>query len=186
MYLDPDEYDPDELRRIARDAPRPRRNGDGRFDDSRYDDGRFDDSRYDDGRFDDRGPFRFDNPLFDRSRQEASEALRSSQLEHLLVHQSRGEEDGVEKPYLRSLPDKYGAERVVFDWLEFLVLKGGFKRAMDALRYYQTVDWLTPGVEETLRDYLLGFSADVDEPADLDVDDHLLSLVYVARLSSMV
>ncbi|AFK18926.1 fla cluster protein FlaD1 [Haloferax mediterranei ATCC 33500] len=166
MYLDPDEYDPDELRRIARDTTRPRRNGDSRFDD--------------------RSPFRFDNPLFDRNRQEASEALRSSQLEHLLIHQSRGEEDGVEKPYLRSLPDKYGAERVVFDWLEFLVLKGGFKRAMDALQYYQTVNWLTEDVEQTLRDYLLGFSAEVDEPTELDVDDHLLSLVYVARLASMV
>ncbi|ELZ91368.1 fla cluster protein FlaD1 [Haloferax mucosum ATCC BAA-1512] len=176
MYLDPDEYDPDELRRIARDTARPRRNGSSRFEDSRFED----------ARFDDRSPFRFDNPVFDRSRQEASEALRSSQLEHLLMHQSRGEEDGVEKPYLRSLPDKYGAERVVFDWLEFLVLKGGFKRAMDALRYYQTVDWLTEDVEQTLRNYLLGFSADVDEPTELDVDDHLLSLVYVARLASMV
>ncbi|KAB1188726.1 MULTISPECIES: FlaD/FlaE family flagellar protein [Haloferax] len=167
MYLDPDDYDPDEIRRIARDSPQQRRNGDSRFED--------------------RSPFRFNNPLFDRSHQPASEALRSSQLEHLLVHQSRGDdEDGVEKPYLRSLPDKYGAERVVFDWLEFLVLKGGFKRAMDALRYYQTVDWLTADVEQTLRDYLLGFSAAVEEPTDLDVDDHLLSLVYVARLSSMV
>ncbi|KAB1196568.1 MULTISPECIES: FlaD/FlaE family flagellar protein [Haloferax] len=166
MYLDPDDYDPDEIRRIARDTPKQRRNGDSRLDD--------------------RSPFRFNNPLFDRSSQPASEALRSSQLEHLLVHQSRDEDDAVEKPYLRSLPDKYGAERVVFDWLEFLVLKGGFKRAMDALQYYKTVGWVTADVEETLRDYLLGFSADVEDPTEIDVDDHLLSLVYVARLSSMV
>lgn len=166
MHLDPDDYDPSELRRIARDASGIRN---GEF-----------------TRFEDRSPFRFDNPLYDTGRRPASEALRSSQLEHLLVHQSRGDDSTVQKPYLRSLPDKYGAERVVFDWLEFLVLKGGFKRAMDALRYYQSVNWLTADVEETLRDYLLGFSADVEESDDLDVDDHLLSLVYIARLASMV
>ncbi|WP_396612964.1 FlaD/FlaE family flagellar protein [Haloferax sp. S1W] len=166
MYLDPDDYDAHELRRIARDTHRSRNGNENRLDS--------------------RSPFRFDNPLFDRSRKPASEALRSSQLEQLLLHQSRSEDDSVTKPYLRSLPDKYGAERVVFDWLEFLVLKGGFKRAMDALQYYQTVGWLTPDVEEKLRDYLLGFSADVEDPTELDVDDHLLSLVYVARLASMV
>jgi archaellum component FlaD/FlaE len=166
MYLDPDDYDPDDIRRIARDSPHQRRNGDSQLEN--------------------RSPFRFNNPLFDPSRQPASEALRSSQLEHLLVHQPHGDDEGLEKPYLQSLPDKYGAERVVFDWLEFLVRKGGFKRAMDALRYYHTVEWLTADVEQTLRDYLLGFTADVEEPTDLDVDDHLLSLVYVARLSAMV
>lgn len=166
MYLDPDDYDPDEIRRIARDTPTQRRNGDSHLGD--------------------RSPFRFNNPLFDRGSQPASEALRSSQLEHLLVHQSRDEDHEIEKPYLRSLPDKYGAERVVFDWLEFLVLKSGFKRAMDALQYYKSVGWVTANVEETLRDYLLGFSADVEDPTELEVDDHLLSLVYVARLSSMV
>ncbi|MFC7203959.1 FlaD/FlaE family flagellar protein [Haloferax namakaokahaiae] len=167
MHLDPDDYDPDELRRIAREAT-GFRNGNL-------------------SRFEDRGPFRFDNPLYDTGRGSASEALRSSQLEQLLVHQSgRGDDHTVQKPYLTSLPDKYGAERVVFDWLEFLVLKGGFKRAMDALRYYQSVEWLTPDVEETLRNYLLGFTADVEEADELDVDDHLLSLIYIARLASMV
>ncbi|AUV81550.1 hypothetical protein C2R22_07675 [Salinigranum rubrum] len=89
------------------------------------------------------------------------------------------------KPYLGSLPQKYAAERVIFDWLEFLVLKGGFKRTMDALRYYRTIEWITPDVEDALQDYLVGFTEDGQGGHDLDVDDHQLSLLYVARLASM-
>lgn len=104
MHLGPDEYDPNELRRIARDVPRTRRNGDSRSDDDRFDD----------DRFDSRGPFRFDSLFSDQSRQGASEVLWLSQFEHLLAHQSCGEGDDVKKPYLHSLPDKCGTEHVVF------------------------------------------------------------------------
>jgi archaellum component FlaD/FlaE len=89
------------------------------------------------------------------------------------------------KPYLSTLPQKYAAERVVFDWLEFLVLEGGFKRTMDAIRYYRTIDWITEEVAASLQDYLIGFSDGKGDTRDLDVDDHQLSLVYVARLASM-
>jgi archaellum component FlaD/FlaE len=142
-------------------------------------------------------PTRRGNPRFDRGsrvpgrgnpptrRGPAADALRSNQLEQLFLHQSAMVREEMTKPYLGEIPQKYAAERVIFDWLEFLVLKGGFKRAMDALRYYRTIDWITAGVEASLQDYLVGFSDEGAGRSELDVDDHQLSLLYVARLASM-
>lgn len=125
------------------------------------------------------------NPTPTRNRGVAADALRSNQLEQLFLHQSAMVTEEMTKPYLGSLPQKYAAERVIFDWLEFLVLKGGFKRTMDALRYYRTIDWITGDVEDALQDYLVGFTEDGQGSHALDVDDHQLSLLYVARLASM-
>jgi archaellum component FlaD/FlaE len=119
------------------------------------------------------------------TRGRAADALRSNQLEQLFLHQSAMIAEEMTKPYLAGLPQKYAAERVIFDWLEFLVLKGGFRRAMDALRYYRNIDWITDEVETTLQDYLVGFTDDGSGTQRLDVDDHQLSLLYVARLASM-
>lgn len=130
------------------------------------------------------GRFQFDTEIRERPRGRAGEALRQNQLEQLLVRETASA-GSLDKPYLSSLPDAYAAERIVFDWLEFLVLKGGYKRTMDAIRYYHTVDWLTEDVEAELQDYLVGFSGEVTNTSEFDVDDHHLSLVYIARLASM-
>lgn len=130
------------------------------------------------------GRFQFDTNVRERPRSRPGDALRRNQLEQLLVHETAASGE-LSKPYLTSLPNAYAAERLVFDWLEFLVLKGGFKRTMDALRYYHTVGWVTGDVEAELRDYLVGFSGEVSDAEAYDVEDHHLSLVYIARLSSM-
>ncbi|ADQ67604.1 flagellar protein d/e [Halogeometricum borinquense DSM 11551] len=143
------------------------------------------DRSYDGYDFEEVGEFRFDNPVHDRPRGRAGEALRNNQLEQLLIHETAAAGGSLEKPYLSSVPKEYAAERVVFDWLEFLVLKGGFKRTMDALRYYHSVDWITEDVETELHDYLIGFSGNVSDTTEFDVDDHHLSLLYVAQLASM-
>jgi archaeal flagellar protein FlaE len=51
------------------------------------------------------------------------------------------------------------------------------------------VDWLSEAAYESLRSYMYGFS-EVDRfratgPADLDTNDHVLSLVYIAQLASL-
>jgi archaellum component FlaD/FlaE len=213
MNVNPEDYDPEELRRMAEerrvgerpeaqgqsrdgDDPAPRRNRDGggprrNGTDGRYEKGwSFGDERS--HRRPERG-----NPTDSRAasgrprgnpepvRGPASDALRSNHLEQLFLHQSAMIAEEMTKPYLGDIPQKFAAERVVFDWLEFLVLKGGFKRTMDALRYYRTIGWITADVESALGDYLIGFSDDGAGAHDLDVDDHQLSLVYVARLASM-
>lgn len=195
MKLDPDNYDPDELRRIAETRTHGARRPDGRESDERErgatarpgrgggafapPDGRTngDPPRREPGN----GEFSFGN-VVDRPTG-AGDRLRSTELEQLFLYQSAADE--VAKPYLRSLPDSYASERVVFDWLEFLVCESGFKRAFEALRYYRSVDWITDDVRSALEDYLVGFSDDVDGGVDLSIEDHQLSLVYVARLASM-
>jgi archaellum component FlaD/FlaE len=205
MNVNPEDYDPEELRRMAADQrefdyPESRTDGpeaedhggdaqwsgNGRADEPQSGferrNGRRD--RYDEPT--DRGRARSTargNPTPNRG--VAADALRSNQLEQLFLHQSAMVTEEMTKPYLGSLPQKYAAERVIFDWLEFLVLKGGFKRTMDALRYYRTIEWITPGVEDALQDYLVGFTEDGQGGHALDVDDHQLSLLYVARLASM-
>ncbi len=90
------------------------------------------------------------------------------------------------KPYLDSLPEHYAAENLVFEWLEFLLLHAGYQGAMEALDYYESVDWITDDCASMLNDYMLGLEEGAgSEGTDLDIDDHLLSLVYIAKLASM-
>jgi archaellum component FlaD/FlaE len=208
MNVNPEDYDPEELRRMAadrRDRDHPERHTDGHSGAEAGGPGEETQPRWDgpdddaqrgferrNGRHDqyggraDRSPSR--SPVRGNpgpTRGVAADALRSNQLEQLFLHQSAMVAEEMTKPYLGSLPQKYAAERVIFDWLEFLVLKGGFKRTMDALRYYRTIQWITPDVEDALQDYLVGFTEDGQGSHELDVDDHQLSLLYVARLASM-
>jgi len=121
------------------------------------------------------------------------DVLRHSQHEELVRLQSQFSTAGAlpEKPYLDGLPDRYGAEVVVFEWLDFLINKAGFENTGNALEYYEEVGWLTERTREDLREYMRGFSEvesfdpDKPGPADLDVNDHVLSLVYIARLASV-
>jgi len=93
---------------------------------------------------------------------------------------------GLEKPYLTALPETYAAEFIVFEWLEFLLGNFGYRGAHEALQYYEAVGWITEDVERTLNDYILGIEEQGGQQYDLDTDDHKLSLVYIARLVSMV
>ncbi len=94
--------------------------------------------------------------------------------------------DGAEKPYLHTLPEHYAGEHLVFEWLEFLLLHAGYQGATGALSYYESIGWITETVESDLEDYLLGLDdTGANEGNDLDIDDHMLSLVYVAKLGSM-
>lgn len=93
--------------------------------------------------------------------------------------------DEVSKPYLGTLPETQSAEFLLFEWLEFLLLHGGFRGAQEALDYYESIDWITEDVETDLGDYLLGIEEPSGAEGDLDVNDHLLSLVYIAKLAAM-
>ena len=93
--------------------------------------------------------------------------------------------DGLEKPYLSQLPQTYAAEYVVFEWLEFLLMHSGFQGASEALDYYASIDWLTEDAQSELEEYLRGIDDSTAGDTELDVDDHLLSLLYVAKLQAM-
>jgi len=113
----------------------------------------------------------------------AGSSLRQGLYRELLP---LGAGDDATKPYLEGLPEEYAGEHLVFEWLEFLLLHAGYQGATEALDYYESIDWITEDVQSSLGDYLLGLDdAGTNDGNDLDVDDHLLSLVYIAKLSAM-
>ncbi|MFW5956405.1 MAG: FlaD/FlaE family flagellar protein [Halorhabdus sp.] len=91
----------------------------------------------------------------------------------------------LEKPYLEGLPECYAGELIVFEWLSFLLETGGFRGANEAVDYYAEVGWITDDVSDDLEDYLLGLEEQPGDAEELSIDDHLLSLVHVAKLTSM-
>ncbi|WP_436909683.1 FlaD/FlaE family flagellar protein [Halosimplex marinum] len=171
MTINPRDYDLNELREMAR-----------KRDD--LDDPRSGDDRPDDPRPDDPGEEWAPLDEVGDASMSAGDSFRAGLYRELLPLVG-GSED-LEKPYLRSVPDTYAAEFVVFEWLEFLLMHAGYKGAADALGYYESIDWITEDVAGQLNDYLLGIDeSGSNEGNDLDVDDHLLSLVYVAKLTGM-
>jgi flagellar protein FlaE len=168
MTINPRDYDLNELREMARkrdDVPDP------------------EESRVEDPRPDDPAESGW-SPLDDDVGMSAGDSLRAGLYRELLP--LVGGDDDMEKPYLGGVPDTYAAEFVVFEWLEFLLMHSGYQGAADALHYYESIDWITEDVESRLNDYLLGIDQGAsDDGADLDVDDHMLSLVYVAKLAQM-
>ena len=108
----------------------------------------------------------------------ARSAFRAGLYRELLPHEATA---AAEKPYLQSLPEEVAAEHLLFEWIEHL-LHGGFRGATEALDYYESIGWIAPAVRSDLEDYLLGVE-DGGGEGGLDVDDHMLSLVY-ARLSA--
>jgi len=161
MTINPRDYDLNELREMAR------KRGDGGREVAPEDPAEMEWGGLDD----DIGP-------------SAPDSLRSGLYRELLPLVGGG--DDMEKPYLRTIPDTYAAEFVVFEWLEFLLLHAGYQGATEALHYYESIDWITEDAESRLNDYLLGIDNETaNEGNELDVDDHMLSLVYVAKLTRM-
>lgn len=114
----------------------------------------------------------------------ADDVLRSNQYRELM--QLEAMTDDLQKPYLRSLPDSYSAEVVIFEWLEYLVGMAGFKGTLEALRYYRSIGWITDDIERALGEYLRSFDEpNLNESSGLNRSNHQLSLVYVAKLAAM-
>jgi len=66
-------------------------------------------------------------------------------------------------------------------------MHSGYQGANDALDYYESTDWITEEVQSDLAEYLRGIGeAGSNDGNDLGVDDHMLSLVYIAKLNAMV
>ena len=158
MTMNPRDYDLDELRKMAR-----QRGGD---------DGTRDEEFAPDGL----------DVAIGEEEVTAGTSYRASLYRELLPFVGA---DGLEKPYLSALPQTYVAEYVVFEWLEFLLMHSGFRGASEALDYYESIDWVTEDVQSRLEDYLRGIDESSAGDSSLDVDDHLLSLLYVAKLHAM-
>jgi len=133
------------------------------------------------------------SPANQRAEQTPEQVDRFNQRRELLMLEAESLRagTGTEKPYLERMPTTYAAEVVVFEWLDLLIDKAGFKATGDALSYYERIGWVTEGVKERLRTYMRGFSEvssydpDSTGPRELAMNDHVTSLVYIARLAAM-
>ncbi|MFW5978318.1 MAG: FlaD/FlaE family flagellar protein [Halohasta sp.] len=170
MTINPKDYDLDELRKMARKRGSKRAVPD-------------DEEGVPDPEPNSESGLDWD-PLEDSEGTMGDDAFRARLYRELMPLTAGSDE--VSKPYLSALPETEAAEFLVFEWLEFLLLHGGFRGAQEALTYYESIEWITDDVNATLGDYLLGIE-DVGavDGTDLDVDDHLLSLVYIAKLAGM-
>jgi archaellum component FlaD/FlaE len=121
---------------------------------------------------------------FEWAAQRSEGSLIADHHRELSMLQSMGAAEGG-KPYLPALPADYGAEMLVFEWVEDLLSTAGPRGAVEALRYYESVEWLGADARESLEEYLLGVDVPERTSADLDREDHARSLVYVARLAAM-
>lgn len=91
-----------------------------------------------------------------------------------------------ERPYLPDLPESFTAEALLFEWLDFLVRQAGREAAAGTLSFYERIGWLGADAAANIETYLSGLNEPgVDEDGDLDVDDHRVSLHYVARLAAL-
>ena len=106
---------------------------------------------------------------------------------------SRRGRDASGKPYLLELPDGYGAELLVMEWLDYLVSESSVPDAMRAIKYYGTVDWIAEDVAVELQSVLTNVTApagraaaaDGGLPTELTVEHHTRSLEFVARLAEL-
>jgi archaellum component FlaD/FlaE len=89
----------------------------------------------------------------------------------------------VSKPYLDRLPDAYGAQLEVFDWLDELLSAAGHEATMSALEYYESIGWVSEQCRTELEDVAAGLSTAETTGRSLNIDDHRESLTHVARLA---
>lgn len=155
MTLNPREYDPEELRSVARE-------GDGE------------------------NIKELKQRLAGRE-QSSDESVRSGQLKQLLFMHSSADPGDLDRPYLDAMPGTYAAEITLFEWLDFLLESGGVKRSVEAIDYYENVGWVGEDAAQQLRNHVRGFASSADEDAhsDFEMTDHVLSLMFIARLASM-
>ncbi|MGM0398066.1 MAG: FlaD/FlaE family flagellar protein [Halobacteriota archaeon] len=156
MTINPGDYDPEDLRRAAREELDTRELEDLRSRISAAD-------------------------------TESAATVKADQVKELVRIESGADPTTLERPYLTSIPDQYAGRLTLFEWLDFVLRRAGVRRTLEALEYYENIGWISGDVADELRDHVRAFR-DVARDAsatDLETTDHVLSLVYVARLASM-
>ncbi|MFB6070196.1 MAG: FlaD/FlaE family flagellar protein [Halanaeroarchaeum sp.] len=156
MTINPREYDPEELRSAAREELDERDVGDLRA-------------------------------KLQATASGEEGAVPDEQLKELLLMESGADPADLERPYLDRIPETYAARLTLFEWLEYVLERAGVRRTLEALEYYAAIGWIGESVADELRDHVRAFQevAPSDGVRDLESPDHLVSLVYVARLTSM-
>ncbi|AGB38108.1 FlaD/FlaE family flagellar protein [Natronococcus occultus] len=91
----------------------------------------------------------------------------------------------ADAPTLRTLPDTYATDVVVFEWLATLLESGGPRATLEALSYYVELGWIDEDVRAHLETVLSGpglADVDADPSGSLTAADHADSYAYVVQL----
>jgi flagellar protein FlaE len=117
---------------------------------------------------------------------EESEGVPKAQLKELILLEAGTDPEDLERPYLETIPGQYAARLTLFEWLQFVLDRGGLQQTLDVIEYYVDIGWISSEAAESLEDHVRVFQeAAGDGEGSLETADHLVSLVYVARLASM-
>jgi len=121
------------------------------------------------------------------SRTEGEIELSDDRIVELLHLEASADPERLQRPYLESVPEQYTARLMIFEWLEFVLERAGRTETLDSIEYYQQIGWLGESAADTLVQYVQAFD---DGGADtlhqgLLAPDHLVSLVYIARLAAL-
>lgn len=101
-----------------------------------------------------------------------------------------------QKPYLDTLDSTPETTATVLEWAKYLGRTFGGSQALNALRYYRDLNWISDDVHNELRSYIRGLSISelagdepVTSPDEIEtLDDspfapHAQSLHYIADIS---
>lgn len=96
------------------------------------------------------------------------------------------------QPYLETLDRPIDHTNLIVQWARFLGKTFGTAGALNCLRYYEDIGWISPVVREQMTPYLRGLSLDeihtkrFDEPATLEQPLETLSgTVFSAHVQSL-
>ena len=105
----------------------------------------------------------------------------------------------AERPYLETLEQSAGRTDATIQWARFLGETFGTTGALNCLRYYEDLGWISPLVRDQLTSYLRGLSLEevhnrrYDEPTTLDYPleslsgtlfgAHAQSLEYISKIN---
>lgn len=77
----------------------------------------------------------------------------------------------------------YGAQLVIFEWLERLISKAGRRGTISALEYYESIEWLSEESRAELEDFVDGIETTETADGSLGISDHRESLRYITSLA---
>lgn len=74
----------------------------------------------------------------------------------------------------------------ILSWMVYLSRQAG-QSALEVLKYYTTIGWISPQVALVLSNYLHGLNVKADEHSDghMDVSDHVVSLFFIAKIKGV-
>jgi len=102
----------------------------------------------------------------------------------------------TKKPYLSHIGNSPDETAATIDFVQYLGRSFGASGALNSLRYYRDLNWISDPAFKTLKDHLQGLSVDelgsdtkvenpshIDEVADTSFGVHAESLRYIAAIA---